>query len=254
MFYPMIPNVCDRIVAEKKELLNRERIPQHVAIIMDGNRRWAAQSGLPVESGHWKGAETLLRIVEGAIEIGVKVLTVYSFSTENWKRPKREVHALLEVFESYLNRLRGEMVEAGVRLETIGEVEKFPERIRLALKKAKDATAHCEKLTLILALNYGGRSEMTRAVKKLLQDYSLNKFTSEQVDEEMFASYLDTSGFADPELLIRTSGENRISNFLLWQISYSEVYITKTLWPDFTKDDFYEAIFDFQQRERREGQ
>ncbi len=250
----MIPNAYDRIMAEKKELLNKEKIPQHVAIIMDGNRRWATRNSLPIESGHWRGAETLLRIVEAAVEIGVKVLTVYSFSTENWKRPQKEIQALLEVFESYLNKLRGDMIKVGVRLETIGDVEKFPDKIQKAIISAKEATEHCQKLTLILALNYGSRSEMTRAVKRMLQDFTLNKFTSDDVSEEMFSSYLDTSGYADPELLIRTSGENRISNFLLWQISYSEVYITKTLWPDFTKEDFYEAIFDFQQRERREGQ
>ena len=249
----MSQNACDRFIAEKKDLLNPQKIPRHVAIIMDGNRRWAKCNGLPIEKGHWKGAEALSKIVEASVEVGVRVLTVYSFSTENWKRPKKEVQALLEVFESYLVKMRSEMVEAGVKLETIGDVEKFPRSIQQALNEAKQATRGCQNLTLILALNYGGRSEMTRAVKKMLVDFALKKFTTEELNEELFASYLDTCGYTDPELLIRTSGENRISNFLLWQISYSEVYITKTLWPDFGKEDFYEALYDFQKRQRREG-
>ena len=249
----MTQNACDRTIAEKRKLLNREQIPQHVAIIMDGNRRWAIRNKLPVEQGHWKGAETLTTIVDVACEIGIKNLTVYAFSTENWKRPKKEVKALLEVFESYLNKMRADMVKDGVRLETIGDIEKFPIGIRDALHRAKTATAHCDKITLILALNYGGRSEMTRAVRRLLGDFSKQKFTKDQFDEKMFSDYLDTRGMVDPELLIRTSGENRVSNFLLWQISYSEVYITKTLWPDFSKKDFYEAIYDYQKRKRRCG-
>ncbi len=249
----MTQNICDRSLAEKIELLHKERIPEHVAIIMDGNRRWAQLKKVPAEQGHWKGAETLMTILEGACEVGVKILTVYAFSTENWKRPKKEINILMEVFEAYLIKMRSEMVKSGVRLESIGLIEKFPPGVRNALEKAKQATAHCNKIILVLALNYGGRAEMTRAVKKLLFDYSQKKFKSEELSEEMFASYLDTSAFVDPELLIRTSGENRISNFLLWQISYAEVYITKTLWPDFTKEDFFDAIHEFQKRERRVG-
>lgn len=249
----MTHTVCNREVADKKKRLNRDRIPEHVAIIMDGNRRWAQRNKVPLEQGHWRGAETLMTILEGACEVGVKVLTVYAFSTENWKRPKKEIATLMEVFESYLVKMRPDMVKNGVRLETIGDIEKFPISVKEALNKAKSATAHCDKVTLVLALNYGGRSEMTRAVRKMLSDFSLNKLSKDEIDENKFASYLDTKGFVDPELLIRTSGENRISNFLLWQISYSEVYITKTLWPDFTKEDFFEAIYDFQMRERRVG-
>lgn len=249
----MTQDVCSHDAAEIKQLLNRDHIPKHVAIIMDGNRRWAQRKKIPLDRGHWQGAETLMTIVEGAWEVGVEVLTVYAFSTENWKRPRKEVQTLMEVFKSYLIKMLPDMVKNGVRLETIGDIERFPEDVRDAIEKAKRETRECEKITLVLALNYGGRSEVTRAVKKILSDFALCKVTEEEINEDTFASYLDTSKYSDPELLIRTSGESRVSNFLLWQISYAEMYITKTLWPDFTKEDFYQALYDYQKRERRVG-
>lgn len=248
----MTYNLCDRPFAEKN-LLNSGHIPEHVAIIMDGNRRWAERHNLPVEKGHQQGAETLMKIVEAAAEMGIKFLTVYAFSTENWKRSPEEIRSLLQIFETYLQKMQPEMIERGVRLQTIGEIERFPTSLQQALHKVQAATAPGKRITLILALNYGGRSELARAVKKLLGDFSKKKFHLEELDEQMLASYLDTKGIVDPELLIRTSGENRVSNFLLWQISYAEVYITKILWPDFTKEDFAQAIAEYQKRERRVG-
>lgn len=226
-----------------------KKIPKHIAIVMDGNRRWAKQKGLPLMMGHWEGAEALSDIVKGAAELGVKTLTVFAFSTENWKRPKEEVEDLMNIFELYLKRKKELMVGDGVRLDAIGDLTKLPPRVRDALNDTIRATANCDRINLVLALNYGGRDEIRRAVVKMLEE----KIEPDQVTEDCIAKYLDTWAFGDPELLIRTSGEMRVSNFLLWQISYTEIISTPVLWPDFTSKELFEAVVTYQNRSKRMG-
>ncbi len=224
-------------------------IPKHIAIIMDGNRRWAKQNGLPPMMGHWEGAETLSEVLRGASELGVKTLTVYSFSTENWGRPDKEVEELMNIFELYLMRKKEGMVRDGVRLEAIGDLSKLPARVLNAFYQTKKATEHCNRIRLVLALNYGGRDEIRRAVVKIVEE----KIGVDQITEDCIASHLDTNRYGDPDLLIRTSGEMRVSNFLLWQISYAEIFSTKVLWPDFSSKELLEAVLAFQSRSRRLG-
>lgn len=238
---------------EEFALLDRSRIPQHVAIIMDGNRRWAKKHRVPYMVGHWKGEESLSKIVKAAQEIGIKVLTVYAFSTENWKRSPEEVEELMHLFKVYLVREREKMISNGVKLETIGNVSRFPQDVRDTLEETKSATAKGDKLELIIAVNYGGRDDIRRATLAIVQDCFEGVLSPNDLSEQVFSKYLDTAKWGDPELLIRTSGEQRISNFLLWQISYSEVYITQVLWPDFNERDLLEAVLEYQQRERRLG-
>lgn len=222
---------------------------KHIAIIMDGNRRWAKQRGLSPVMGHWKGAEVLMDVVKGASELGVKTLTVYAFSTENWNRSENEIEELMDIFEVYLSRKKDFMVREGVRLETIGDVSRLPQRVQDALQTTKKATENCDKINLVLALNYGGRNEIQRAISKMIDD----KIESSAVTEKLISEYLDTHPWGDPELVIRTSGELRVSNFLLWQISYSEIYVTDVLWPEFTPQHLFEAALEFQKRGRRLG-
>ncbi len=239
-----------------KELssVDKASIPEHIAIIMDGNRRWAKNKELPSIAGHWKGVNALMDIVKAASDLGVKVLTVYSFSTENWNRPQGEVDALMELFELSLKQQRETMVKNSVRLCYIGDISRFPTSFQQTLKTTQAATTDSSKIDLVLALNYGGRNEITRAIHKIIDDLDAGKLKKEAFNEELIGKYLDTSEWRDPDLFIRTSGEMRISNFLIWQISYSEVYITKTLWPDFTPKRLLEAILDYQNRNRRLGQ
>lgn len=229
--------------------LDLSRIPQHIAIIMDGNRRWAKQQGLPAEMGHWEGAEVLTDIVRASAELGVKTLTVYAFSTENWNRPEREVEDLMNIFELYLIRKKESMVRDGVRLNAIGDLTRLPERVLEAFHQTRQATLHCDRIQLLLALNYGGRDEIRRAIRKILAE----KIEADQITEECIARHLDTGPYGDPELLIRTSGEMRVSNFLLWQISYAEIVSTDTLWPDFSPKELLKALETFQLRTRRLG-
>jgi undecaprenyl diphosphate synthase len=229
--------------------LEPSAIPKHIAIIMDGNRRWAKQNDLPPMMGHWEGAETLTDVLRAAAELGVKTLTVYAFSTENWGRPETEVEYVMNLFELYLMREKEAMVRDGVRLDAIGELSKMPDKVIQALNEAKKATENCGRINLVLALNYGGRDEIRRAVVKILEE----KLLPDQITEECIASHLDTSRYGDPELLIRTSGEMRVSNFLLWQISYAEIFSTKVLWPDFSSNELLEAVLAFQRRSRRLG-
>jgi undecaprenyl diphosphate synthase len=224
-------------------------VPKHVAIVMDGNRRWARQKGLPPMMGHWEGAETLTEILRSATELGIKTLTVYSFSTENWKRPPHEVEELMNIFELNLIRKREQMVQDGVKLDAIGDLSRLPQRVLNAFHETKKATEHCDRIHLVLALNYGARDEIRRAVVKILEE----KIPPDQITEETIAKRLDTHRYADPELLIRTSGEMRVSNFLLWQISYAEIVSTPILWPDFSPKHLYEAILAYQKRGRRLG-
>lgn len=236
-----------------KASLDPKRVPHHVAIIMDGNRRWAKNNGYLSIFGHQKGADVLQEIVEFASGIGVKILTVYSFSTENWKRSKEEIDSLFSLFSSVLHRQSPRMVEQGVRLQTIGDLTRLPMHLQETLAEVKIKTNSCSNIELVLALNYGSRDEIRRAVTNLCQQCVEGKLSAEGISEKTISSYLDTALWPDPDLLIRTSGEVRLSNFLLWQLSYSEIYITDTLWPDFSTSNFLDAIKNYQKRERRLG-
>jgi undecaprenyl diphosphate synthase len=238
---------------EAKEAKDSLIIPHHIAIIMDGNRRWAKKRFLPAVAGHWAGASTLKHVLKTASELGVRRLTVYAFSTENWMRPAMEVEALFKVLESYLLREGPDMVKEGVCFKIIGDVSGFPSRLLKVINNTVSMTSSCDTIELAVALNYGSRNEITRAVKSLVSDCLVGKITKEDISEDVIASYLDTKDCQDPELLIRTSGEMRLSNFLLWQISYSEVYVTDVLWPDFSKEHLMNAIVDYNRREKRLG-
>ena len=232
--------------------LDKNNIPKHVAIIMDGNGRWAKQKGEMRIFGHTNGVESVRESLTAAAEIGVKYLTLYAFSTENWNRPKEEVAALMDLLVKAIYDEVEELNEKGVRLETIGNTSILPVSCREALTKAKERTKNNDKITLILALSYSSRWEIAQAVKTMAEESISGKLDVETINEDLISSYLSTSNFPDPELLIRTSGENRVSNFLMWQLAYTELYFTETLWPDF-KRAFFKAIKDYQYRERRFG-
>lgn len=233
--------------------LDRSRIPQHIAIIPDGNRRWAKKRLSSVQQGHREGADTLMETVKAAQELEIKDLTFYSFSTENWNRSPEEVLALMVLFTTYLTEQREEMVQSGIKLGTIGDLTALPYFLRKAIDETKLATQDCQGINLILALNYGSRNEICRAFRTMLEDYERQHLTKEDINETTISRYLDTHHWRDPELLIRTSGELRVSNFLLWQICYAEIHVAPVLWPDFTPQHLIEAIFDFQKRQRRWG-
>ncbi|MBI5273239.1 MAG: di-trans,poly-cis-decaprenylcistransferase [Chlamydiia bacterium] len=234
-------------------VLNLTHLPQHVAIIMDGNRRWAKQRGLPPMLGHWEGAEVLTDVISAAAQLGIKTITVYSFSTENWQRSGEEIESLMDVFEIYLTRKREPMILEGIRLDMIGDLSGLPQNVQNAFLATRQATEHCRKINLVLAINYGARDEIRRAFAKLLALHQKQGLRKEDLTEELIASQLDTSKWGDPELLIRTSGEMRMSNFLLWQISYAEIYVTEKLWPDFSPTDLLEAVIAYQKRKKRLG-
>jgi undecaprenyl diphosphate synthase len=227
--------------------------PHHVAIIMDGNRRWAHLKGMPTAFGHWKGAETLTDVVKAASDLNIKVLTVYAFSTENWFRNQDEVDYLMELFETYLMGQKQFMIEMGVKLDAIGDLSRLPEKLLKVLLEVKEATRLGNKIELVLALSYGGRNEILRGIKAILQDYEVGKIDKQKLDEAVISGYLDTAKWPDPDLLIRTSGENRLSNFLLWQLCYTEVVITDVLWPDFEKKNLEDAVNEYRTRRRRRG-
>lgn len=228
-------------------------LPKHIAIIMDGNGRWAKRRGLPRTLGHRAGIKAVRRIVEACVELKVSVLTLYAFSVENWKRPKREVETLMRLLSEFLEKEIGEMNEHNIRFIAIGRTEELPDFVRQRLERTIQATSRNSGLILNLALNYGGRSEIVDAARKIAAEVKQDHLQPDQIDEKSFAAFLYTRSLPDPDLLIRTSGEMRVSNFLLWQISYSEIYVTKKFWPDFTKKDLEEAIREFQHRERRFG-
>lgn len=238
---------------EELALIDFQRIPSHVAIIMDGNRRYAKKYHLPLMLGHWKGAENLTKIVKAAIELNVKVLTVYAFSTENWSRSATEVKFLMHLLESFLIRKRDFMIRENVRLETIGDTSRLSNDLNEVLNETKKLTQNGSKIDLVIALNYGGRDDIRRAVVSIVDDALTGKLSKKELTETVISKYLDTAKWGDPSLLIRTSGEMRLSNFLLWQLSYSEVYITDVLWPEFSEHDFYQAILEYQQRKHRFG-
>lgn len=251
MTTPLICNLPSPEIFSEEEMCpaNFGAVPKHIAVIMDGNRRWARKQGLASLRGHWEGAEALIDIVKAASSFGVKTLTAYSFSTENWERPKEEIDELMKIFEIYLHRKREMMVAEGIRLAWIGNLGGMPQKVQEAFHLTKSATAHCNKINLVLAVNYGGRDEIRRVLCKLIE----NKIKPQDLTEELIGQCLDTAQIGDPDLLIRTSGEYRVSNFLLWQISYTEFYTTEVLWPDFSPKHFYEAILAFQTRVRRRG-
>ncbi len=239
---------------EELAIVQQHPVPKHIAIIPDGNRRWAKkQSAFNLMKGHWAGASILTTIVEAASDLGVEALTVYSFSTENWLRPKQEVQTLFSVFETFLRKNRSKMVGLGVRLGTIGNLAPFPDSLKEEIEKTREATADGKTIDLVLAMNYGARDEMRRALVSMVGAMERGDLEKELITEEVIADYLDTARYIDPELLIRTSGEQRISNFLLWQLAYTEVYVTDVLWPDFTPRDLLDAVLDFQKRIRRLG-
>lgn len=242
---------------EQKELLNEilknGNIPSHIAIIMDGNGRWAKQHGLPRAAGHKKGVETVRDIVKLSVELGIKYLTLYTFSTENWKRPKEEVSILMKLIIKSLKKEVDELHKNNVRLTTIGNNDLLPADLQNELALSLNKTANNKGLTLNLALSYSGRWEIINAVHKIIEDYSNNRITPEEITEKSFNNYLTTASIPDPDLMIRSGGDMRVSNFLLWQIAYSEIYVTQILWPDIKKNDLLLAIKDFQKRERRFG-
>ncbi len=236
-----------------KDQISTERIPKHVAIIMDGNGRWAKQKGNQRIYGHKFGINSVKQAVEAAGEIGIKYLTLYAFSTENWNRPKLEVDALMGLFVSTINSEIGSLQENNVKLTIIGDKESLPESVQNEMQSGIEQLANNTGLNLVIAISYSSRWEIMNAVKKMAQDVKNQTLEPENITENTFTSYLTTADIPDPELLIRTSGEYRISNFLLWQIAYTELYFTDVLWPDFTKEDLYEAILNYQKRERRFG-
>jgi undecaprenyl diphosphate synthase len=220
---------------------------------MDGNGRWASQRLLNRINGHEKGAETVRTVVRASRELGISVLTLYAFSTENWQRPKAEVTALMSLLDRFIKSERKEMMDNDIRLRTIGQTDRLPAFVRKVLEETMHATAQNRSMTLNLALSYGARDEMTRMVRTIVEKSISGAITPDAITEQLISQNLDTADFPDPDLLIRTSGEMRISNFLLWQIAYSEIYITKTLWPDFSKEEYLGILKNYQQRERRFG-
>ena len=229
------------------------RLPRHVAIIMDGNGRWAQRKRKPRLFGHKAGADSVKDIVGACREIGIEFLTLYAFSSENWNRPAKEVTGLMTILKKYLESELPSMQENSIRLMSIGDRNRLPDAVRICLEKTIEATASNSKLTLNLALSYGSRDEIVRAVRKVARQCVDGNLTPEGITEKCLAENLDTSNMPDPDLLIRTGGESRLSNFLLWQLSYAEIYFTEVMWPEFRKEIFFQALIDFQVRERRFG-
>ena len=236
-----------------KDKIDTKILPVHVAVIMDGNGRWAAQHGKERIFGHQQGVESVRTVIEAAAELGIKYLTLYAFSTENWDRPDDEVSALMRIMVQSLNNETDKLIENNIRLTAIGDLERLADDVRARLSETVDVTSGATGLNLVVALSYSSRWEITQAARKVAEDVTSGKLKIKSIGEDEFGKRLTTKGIPDPDLMIRTSGELRISNFLLWQLAYAELYFTEKLWPDFGKEDFYEAIIDFQKRERRFG-
>jgi len=234
-------------------MLDKKKLPRHVAIIMDGNGRWARKRLLNRVNGHERGSETVRNIVRQCRELGIPILTLYAFSTENWQRPKLEVQALMALLERFLTSEEKELMENGIRLNAIGDIKRLPEQVFSKVRHVMALTRNNEQMLLNLALSYGGRAEIIRMVQSISEKVRDGVITPDDITEETVAAHLYTASIPDPDLLIRTSGEMRISNFLLWQIAYSEIYVTNTLWPDFDREEFLEILVDYQRRERRFG-
>lgn len=236
-----------------KESINKNNIPKHVAIIMDGNGRWAKQHGEDRIFGHHEGVNSVREIVEACGEIGVKYLSLYAFSTENWNRPKEEVDGLMELLVATISMETPNLHKKGVRLQVIGDVTSLPPSCQKELQESIDMTAGNSTVTLVLALSYSSKWEITNALKQIAAEIEKGTLTASDISDELIQKHLNTSNYPDPELMIRTSGEHRISNFMLWQLAYAEFYFTDILWPDFRKDAFFQAIISYQNRERRFG-
>lgn len=236
---------------EKK--ITAERMPEHIAIIMDGNGRWAKKRGLPRKAGHKAGAETLEKIISASRELGLAHLTVYAFSTENWKRSQEEVDAIMNLLRQYLKNYFKKFIKDDVRMDVIGDISRLDADIQEQILEIERLSKDKTGLFVHIALNYGGRDELRRAMARMAREAAAGHLPAEEITEEKISAFLDTAGTPDPELVIRTSGEERISNFLLWQSAYSEFYFCDTLWPDFTKEELEKAIFSYQNRERRFG-
>ncbi|MCM3386784.1 isoprenyl transferase [Ureibacillus chungkukjangi] len=234
-------------------LINNECVPSHIAIIMDGNGRWAKKRAMPRIAGHHEGMQTVRKISRIADDMGIKVLTLYAFSTENWKRPKSEVDYLMSLPQMFLNSFMPELMERGIRVEMIGDKEGLPTSTKVALNEAMEKTKNNTGLILNFAMNYGSRAEIVKAMKDIMIEVNNGKLTLDEVDETLIDQYLLTSNLPEPDLLIRTSGEVRLSNFMLWQLAYTEFWFTDILWPDFNQETFMEAIQAYQQRNRRYG-
>jgi undecaprenyl diphosphate synthase len=233
--------------------LDTQRLPKHVAVIMDGNGRWAKQRGLPRIMGHRRGVDTLKSLLRCCKDWGIEALTAYAFSTENWGRPLEEVDFLMTLFERVLRREIDEMMSEGVQIHFVGDLKALPPSLQTEIQRAVDATQNNQTIQFIVATNYGGRWEILQACRQIATQVQQGKLSIEEIDESLFASHLYTAGICDPDLLIRTSGEMRVSNFLLWQMAYAELYVTETLWPDFDRGEFHQALQNYQQRHRRFG-
>jgi undecaprenyl diphosphate synthase len=227
--------------------------PKHVAVIMDGNGRWARQRGLPRSRGHLEGANAARQCVEACLDIGIEYLTLYTFSTENWRRPKEEVDTLMGLLQKFLKDYTADLRKRSVKLEVIGRLDEIPASVQRQLQESIRATAEGKNLTTILAVNYSGRTEIVDATKRIVEEVLAGRLAKDDIDADVFQNSLYTCRWPDPDLFIRTSGEMRISNFLLWQLSYTEIYVTQKLWPDFRKEDLVEAVQEFRQRNRRYG-
>ncbi len=236
-----------------KVRIDPAKLPQHIAIIMDGNGRWARRKFLTRIKGHEKGIDAVRNIVEACREMGIAYLTLYAFSVENWRRPASEVNALMRLLKNYLLKERDNLIKNEIRLQAIGDLDRLPVEVKETLFQVIEETKKGDKMTLILALSYGARWEIIKAALRMAHDLNTGIIQEKEVTPDLFSGYLTTSPYPDPDLLIRTSGELRLSNFLLWQLAYTELYITPTLWPDFTKDELFKAIEDYQKRERRFG-
>lgn len=230
-----------------------QKLPKHVAIIMDGNGRWAKQKGMGRIRGHEEGVSSVQEIVRTSRNIGIQWLTLYAFSEENWKRPGTEIAALMEILKRFLRSELSEMLENGIRFQTIGRTHKMPEEVQRIIGETIEKTSHNRDMVLTLALSYGGRQEIFDALQKIARRIETGELSAEQMTEALISESLYTSGMPDPDLLIRTSAEYRVSNFLLWQIAYTELYVTPTLWPEFRKGEFFTALREFENRERRFG-
>jgi undecaprenyl diphosphate synthase len=235
------------------DIINRNKLPVHIAIIMDGNGRWAKQHGKGRIFGHKHGVDTVSKIVEACAEIGIKYLTLYTFSVENWQRPKTEINALMSLLVSTIKKEISTLMKNNIRLDVIGDIKKLPENTNRQVTEAMKQTANNTGLTLIMALSYSARWDILNATQQLVKLVENKRISINDINETLFSRYLSTSNFPNPELLIRTSGETRISNFLLWELAYTELYFTPKNWPEFTKEDLYVAILDYQARERRFG-